>query len=59
MPDASPPRAAPPVIPPDRPIIRLETPPSEALMKELRALRRELSRQKQEIERLKQQRESP
>ena len=59
MPDASPPRIAPPGIPPDRPIIRLETPPSKALMKEIRALRRELSRQKQEIEQLKQQRESP
>lgn len=59
MPDASPPRAAQPVIPPDRPIIRLETPPSETLMKEIRALRRELSRQKQEIERLKKQRKAP
>ncbi len=59
IPGASPSRAAHPVIPPDRPIIRLETPPSEALMKELRALRRELSRQKQEIERLKKQRKSP
>ena len=59
MPDSSPPHVAPPVLPPGRPIIRLETPPSEALMKEMRALRRELSRQKQEIERLKQQRESP
>ena len=59
MPDAPPPRVAPPGIPPDRPIIRLEAPPSEALMKELRSLRRELSRQKQEIERLKKQRESP
>lgn len=55
----TPPRVAPPVIPPDRPIIRLETPPSETLMKEIRALRRELSRQKQEIERLKKQRKSP
>ncbi len=59
MPDASPPRVAPPSIPPDRPIIRLEAPPSEALMKEIRSLRRELSRQKQEIERLKKQRETP
>ncbi|MCY3729619.1 MAG: hypothetical protein OXF97_11585 [Nitrospira sp.] len=59
LPDASPPRVVQPVIPPDRPIIRLETPPSETLMKELRALRRELSRQKQEIERLKKQRKSP
>ncbi len=59
LPDASPPRVTPPVIPPDRPIIRLETPPSEALKKELRTLRRELSRQKQEIERLKKQQESP
>ena len=59
MPDASPPRDAQPVIPPDRPIIRLETPPSETLMKEIRALRRELSRQKQEIERLKKQRKAP
>lgn len=52
-PDAAPPRVAPPVIPPDRPIIRLETPPSEKLLEEIRTLRRELSRQKQEIERLK------
>lgn len=59
IPGASPPRVAPMVIPPDRPIIQLETPPSEALMKEIRALRRELSRQKQEIERLKKQRKSP
>ena len=58
-PDDTPPRVAPPAIPPDRPIIRLETPPSKALMKEIRALRRELSRQRQEIERLKKQRESP
>ena len=57
-PDAAPPRVAPLVIPPDRPIIRLETPPSEALMKEIRSLRRELSRQRQEIERLK-KREHP
>lgn len=59
IPDASPPRVTQPVIPPDRPIIRLEAPPSEALMKELRTLRRELSRQKQEIERLKKQWKSP
>ncbi|MDE0145112.1 MAG: hypothetical protein OXI53_04290 [Nitrospira sp.] len=59
IPNASPPRVTPSIIPPDRPIIRLETPPSEALMKELRALRRELSRQKQEIELLKKQRKSP
>ena len=58
-PDAVPPRVAPRVIPPDRPIIRLETPPSETLMEEIRSLRRELSRQKQEIERLKKQRNSP
>lgn len=58
-PDASSPRVVQPIIPPDRPIIRLETPPSETLMKELRTLRRELSRQKQEIERLKKQRKSP
>jgi len=58
-PDAAPPQVAPPAIPPDRPIIQLETPPSEALMKEIRALRRELSRQQQEIERLKKQRKAP
>lgn len=58
-PDATPPHVAPLVIPPDRPIIRLETPPSETLMEEIRSLRRELSRQKQEIERLKKQREVP
>ena len=58
-PDGAPSRVAPQVIPPDRPIIRLETPPSEALLEEIRSLRRELSRQKQEIERLKKQREAP
>ena len=52
-PDAAPSRVAPPVIPPDRPIIRLESPPSDALLEEIRSLRRELSRQQQEIERLK------
>ena len=52
-PDATPRRIAPLVIPPDRPIIRLESPPSDALLEEMRSLRRELSRQKQEIERLK------
>ena len=55
----APPRVAPLVIPPDRPIIRLETPPSEALLEEIRSLRRELFRQRQEIERLKKQREAP
>ncbi len=55
IPDAAPRRVAPPVIPPDRPIIRLETPPSEKLLEEIRSLRRELSRQQQEIERLKKQ----
>ena len=58
-PDATPRRIAPLVIPPDRPIIRLESPPSDALLEEMRSLRRELSRQKQEIERLKKRRESP
>ena len=58
-PDATPRRIAPPVIPPDRPIIRLESPPSDALLEEIRSLRRELSRQKQEIERLKKRRKSP
>ena len=58
-PDATPRRIAPLVIPPDRPIIRLESPPSDALLEEIRSLRRELSRQKQEIERLKKRRESP
>lgn len=52
-PDGAPSQAAPPVIPPDRPIIRLETPPSETLLEEIRSLRRELSRQQQEIKRLK------
>ena len=51
--DAAPRPVAPLIIPPDRPIIRLESPPSEALLEEIRSLRRELSRQKQEIERLK------
>ncbi len=64
-PDATPVQVTPPrhvaplVIPPDRPIIRLESPPSDALLEEMRSLRRELSRQKQEIERLKKRRESP
>ena len=58
-PDATPRHVAPLVIPPDRPIIRLESPPSDALLEEMRSLRRELSRQKQEIERLKKRRESP
>ena len=58
-PDATPRRIAPLVIPPDRPIIQLESPPSDALLEEIRSLRRELSRQKQEIERLKKRRESP
>ena len=64
-PDAAPVQVTPPrriaplVIPPDRPIIRLESPPSDALLEEMRSLRRELSRQKQEIERLKKRRESP
>ena len=58
-PDAAPLRVAPLIVPPDRPIIRLESPPSEALMEEIRSLRRELSRQKQEIERLKKQRQAP
>ncbi len=58
-PDAAPVQVTPPrriaplVIPSDRPIIRLESPPSDALLEEMRSLRRELSRQKQEIERLK------
>jgi hypothetical protein len=58
-PDATPRHVAPPVIPLDRPIIRLESPPSDALLEEIRSLRRELSRQKQEIERLKKRRKSP
>ena len=58
-PDATPPRVAPLVIPPDRPIIRLENPPSEALLEEIRSLRRELSRQQREIQRLKKQRKAP
>ena len=58
-PDAPPRHVAPPVIPLDRPIIRLESPPSDALLEEIRSLRRELSRQKQEIERLKKRRKSP
>jgi len=52
-PDAAPRPVAPLIIPPDRPIIKLESPPSETLLEEIRSLRRELSRQKQEIERLK------
>ncbi len=52
-PDTTPRHVAPLVIPPDRPIIRLESPPSDVLLEEIRSLRRELSRQKQEIERLK------
>ncbi len=58
-PGAAPRQVAPLVIPPDRPIIRLESPPSEVLLEEIRSLRRELSRQRQEIERLKTQQESP
>ena len=52
-PDAAPRPVVPLIIPPDRPIIKLESPPSETLLEEIRSLRRELSRQKQEIERLK------
>lgn len=57
--DAAPRPVAPLIIPPDRPIIKLESPPSEALLEEIRSLRRELSRQKQEIERLKKRRKAP
>lgn len=57
--EATPRRVAPLVIPPDRPIIRLETPPSEVLLEEIRSLRRELSRQQQEIERLKKLQKAP